>query len=117
MSLAYSEDNNKLNFFGIMDNARGYELHLKQLDKIYKVNRSKKQEGFNDLNERILRTRNVNRKAVRQNEVKAMKVENSGVYSNLKKINNRTTQYPPYNYKMPTGICRAVTKTGFLDEG
>lgn len=35
-----------------------------------------------------------------------MKVENSGVYTNLKKINNRTTQYPPYNYKMPTGISR-----------
>lgn len=106
MSLAFSEDNNKLNFFGIMDNARGYELHLKQLDNIYKVNAAKKSEGFNNLNDRILRTRNVNRTAVRKEEVKQMKIENSGVYTGLKKINNRTTQFPPYNYKMPTGICR-----------
>ena len=106
MSLAYSEDNNKLNFFGIMDNARGYELHLKQLDQIYKVNAAKKSDGFNNLNERILRTRNVNRTAVRKGEIKEMKIQNSGVYTGLKKINNRTTQYPPYNYKMPTGISR-----------
>ena len=106
MSLAYSEDNNKLNFFGIMDNARGYELHLKELDKIYKTNSIKKQDSFNTLNERILRTRNVNRQAVRKQDVKLVKIENSNMYNNLKKVNTRATKFPPYNYKMPTGICR-----------
>lgn len=106
MSLAFSEDNNKLNFFGIMDNARGYELHLKQLDKIYKVNTGKKLESSSKLNERILRSRNVNRKAVRESEVKLVKIENSTMYTNLKKVNVRKTQFPPYNYKIPTGICR-----------
>ena len=106
MSLAYSEDNNKKNFFGLMDNARSYELHLKQLEGIYKQNKLKKLEGFNTLNSRILRTRNINRKFVRDDQMKEVQTENQKFLGNLKKINTRKTQFPKYNYQMPTGVLR-----------
>jgi hypothetical protein len=104
MSLAYSEDNNKKNFFGLMDNARGYELHLKQLENIYQKNRAKKLDGFNGLNERILRTRNVNRKAMREHEQIAVNQENTKMLKKLDVVNARRNKFPQHNYRMPTGI-------------
>ena len=89
-----------------MDNARGYELHLNQLENIYRENRVKKLDGFNRLNDRILRTRNVNRNAVRVSEQKSKKSENTKMLENLKKVNVRKNRFPDYNYQLPTGICR-----------
>ena len=89
-----------------MDNARSYELHLKNLEGIYKQNKAKKTEGFNSLNSRILRTRNINRKSVRDNDLKERQAENQKFLGSLKKINTRQTRYPKFNYVMPTGTLR-----------
>jgi hypothetical protein len=104
MSLAYSEDNNKKNFFGLMDNARGYELHLKQLEGIYKKNNMKQVESSNMLNNRILRTRIVNSKFVRDHEQKLIRQENEKFLTKLGTVDGRKCKFPKYNYLMPTGI-------------
>jgi hypothetical protein len=104
MSLAYSEDNNKKNFFGLMDNARGYELHLKQLEGIYKKNNIRQVESSNMLNNRILRTRVVNCKFVRDHEQKVIRQENEKFLTKLGTVDGRKCKYPKYNYLMPTGI-------------
>lgn len=87
-----------------MDNARGYELHLKQLEGIYQKNRAKKLDSSNGLNERILRSRNVNRKAMRGIELNVVNQENTKMLKKLDVVNARKNKFPQHNYRMPTGI-------------
>merc|ERR1711871_1667342 len=64
----------------------------------------KKLSGFNNLNDRILRTRNVNRTFIRTAEQENIKKDNKQMAGKIDIVRARKTKYPPVNYQLPTGI-------------